>query len=140
MLSEEKLRELTIGVYQLKQAKSYTNEHLDDNGEYEIHIHRVDDTLIKVKLQSRHTSSKSYDLWIQYDEVSVTGWYCKCRAGARVVGTCCHVASVLWYLGNSRHEDTLPNNELWLDHINDAAVLDESESGDSDLEDFENEQ
>ncbi|GFW36955.1 uncharacterized protein TNCV_5018541 [Trichonephila clavipes] len=33
-------------------------------------------------------------------------WYCHCKVGARVVGCCAHVASVLWYLGYWRHNHT----------------------------------
>ncbi len=33
-LSEEYIQRLTFGVYQLKQARSYTGEHIDQNGNY----------------------------------------------------------------------------------------------------------
>lgn len=33
-LSEEELLNLTVGVYQLKLAKSYTAEHRNDDGDY----------------------------------------------------------------------------------------------------------
>ena len=49
---------------------------------------------------------------VEYDVVSVespiTGVYCTCKSGARVVGSCSHVASILWYLGFARHEDYQP--------------------------------
>ncbi|CAG2254094.1 unnamed protein product [Mytilus edulis] len=35
-LSEEDIRNITVGVYQLKLAPCYTREHLDDDGSYEI--------------------------------------------------------------------------------------------------------
>ena len=57
------------------------------------------------KLQSRHVSSKSYLLWILYDDCNVISWYCKCRTGSRVVGMCAHVASVIWYLAYARNLD-----------------------------------
>lgn len=34
----------------------------------------------------------------------VTGWYCSCYIGSRTVGTCSHVASVVWYLGFGRYQ------------------------------------
>uniref|UniRef100_K1REP5 Cysteinyl-tRNA synthetase, cytoplasmic n=1 Tax=Magallana gigas TaxID=29159 RepID=K1REP5_MAGGI len=52
--------------------------------------------------QSRHVSSKSFLLWIRYEAGEICGWYCKCRAGARVVGMCAHVAA-MWYVGYARH-------------------------------------
>jgi hypothetical protein len=68
-----------------------------------IFVHQEDDHLIRVRLQSRHTSSRTYLLWIEYSPTQITAWYCKCRAGARVVGVCSHIAS-LWYLGYARHK------------------------------------
>ncbi|CAC5358837.1 unnamed protein product [Mytilus coruscus] len=38
MLSEEDLRNITVGVYQFKLAKSYTQEHLNDESEFTIMI------------------------------------------------------------------------------------------------------
>lgn len=49
------LRFITLGVYQLKQAKSYTKEHLDTQGLYTIAINRENNSIIRVKIQSRHS-------------------------------------------------------------------------------------
>ena len=38
-LNQDSLRELLVGVYQLKNAKSYTQEHINDQGGYEILVH-----------------------------------------------------------------------------------------------------
>lgn len=32
------------------------------------------------------------------------GYYCTCITGARTLGTCAHIASILWYLGFARHQ------------------------------------
>ncbi|XP_041379414.1 uncharacterized protein LOC121392119 [Gigantopelta aegis] len=107
-LNMDQLRDITIGVYQLKQASSYSREHVDDNGEYAVMVCKESPTLIKVKIQSRHTSSAAHTLWIEYGDTPckpVIGWYCTCKVGARVVGCCAHVASVLWYLGLWRNQD-----------------------------------
>lgn len=66
-LSEEDLHEITLGVYQLKQARSYTQEHLSADGSYDISVYRHDDGLLRAKIQSCHISSKQYCLWISYD-------------------------------------------------------------------------
>ena len=53
--SEEKireLRELTVGIYQLKQAKSYTDEHFDEKRSYEIIAHKEDDGVLKAQIRS----------------------------------------------------------------------------------------
>ena len=49
---------------------------------------------VRVRFQSRNVSSKSYLAWIKYDIDQVMVWYCRCRAGARTIGTYSHVASV----------------------------------------------
>lgn len=36
--------------------------------------------------------------------MGVSGWYCQCKVGARVVGCCAHIASVMWYLAHHRHK------------------------------------
>ena len=41
-------------------------------------------------------------VWIRYSNNEIVSWYCLCRAGARVVGVCSHVAAMLWYLGGAR--------------------------------------
>ena len=104
-LSEEELTNITIGVYQLKLARSYSSEHLSEDGEYSIMINSDVDDVIRARIQSRHTSSKSYFVFIEYEPARITGWYCQCKAGSRVLGACAHVASVLWYLGFARHCD-----------------------------------
>lgn len=44
-------------------------------------------------------------MWIQINAGPnpIGGWYCQCKTGARVVGCCAHIASVLWYLGYVGH-------------------------------------
>ncbi|XP_062580526.1 uncharacterized protein LOC134242456 [Saccostrea cucullata] len=105
-LTEIDLRTLTLGVYQITQAKSYTQEHLSPDGTYSISIHKDDAGLLRARIQSRHVSAKRYFLWISFDETStppITGWYCQCKVGARTVGCCAHIAAVIWYLGFQRH-------------------------------------
>ncbi|XP_056015215.1 uncharacterized protein LOC125654952 [Ostrea edulis] len=134
-LSPDELRNLTVGIYQLKLARSYTTEHLSEDDDYIIMVNSEISDVLRVRIQSRHISSKQYLLWIQYSNGSVTGWYCQFRAGARVVGACAHVASVLWYLGYGRHTESITGVQNWANYLEDAAVIpepmDESESEDS---------
>ncbi|KYN16531.1 hypothetical protein ALC57_11215, partial [Trachymyrmex cornetzi] len=60
--NEEELTQMTIGSYQIKQAQSYTEEHIADDGIYQLFIHRQERNIIRLQLQSRHTSSKVYNL------------------------------------------------------------------------------
>lgn len=126
-LGEQELRNITCGVYQLKLSPSYIQEYLD--GKSQILIHKEDPGLIRVKIHSRHISSKQYILWIQFTESTISAWYCKCRAGARVVGVCSHIASVLWYLGFARHnEKQLYGVRNWGEFVEDAQQVDNSDS------------
>ncbi|CAH2092630.1 unnamed protein product [Euphydryas editha] len=101
----QELCDLTMGIYQLKQAKSYTKEHIDNQGLYKIFLHKESSDILRIKIQSRHTASKIYSLWIQYNSTTVLNWYCQCKVGARVVGCCAHIASVIWYLTYDRYQD-----------------------------------
>lgn len=59
------------------------------------------------KIQSRYTSSKKYFWWIKINNDDphdpIVGWFCECKAGARTVGCCAHLATIIWYLGNRKH-------------------------------------
>lgn len=100
-------------------------------------VNQLDPNLICAKLQSRHISSKSYLLWIVFDEIQVTSWYCRCRTGSRVVGMCAHIASVLWYLAYARHlSQAFAHITDWTQHMQDAKDLPQPEEiDDSDSSD-----
>jgi hypothetical protein len=133
-LDETKLRNITCGVYQLKLSSSYMQEYLGGNSE--IFVQQEDDHLIRVRLQSRHTSSRTYLLWIEYSPTEVTAWYCKCRAGTRVIGVCSHIASILWYLGYARHTPHISYGvRIGGKHLEDAShVIDDTDSDQSVIE------
>ena len=121
-LTEDQLRAVTCGVYQLKISPGYIQEHLQ--GDAEISIHRDDPGLMRVRLRSRHVSAKQYTLWLRYDSSQVTGWYCKCKAGARVVGMCAHCAAVIWYLAYARQRlSNTPGVKDWSQFLEDAAEV-----------------
>ncbi|CAC5410204.1 unnamed protein product [Mytilus coruscus] len=133
----EDLRNLTLGVYQIKLAKSYVAEHVTENNDFEVLVHKQENNLICAQMQSRHVSARAYLLWIQYDEVTVLGWFCKCRAGARIVGMCAHVSAVIWYLGYARCLN-IPycSGDDWTKYLTDARnmpdpeIIDESDDSD----------
>ena len=133
-LNETELRNITCGVYQLKLSSNYMQEYLEGNSE--IFVHQEDDNLICVRIQSCHTSSRTYLLWIEYSPAEVTAWYCKYRAGARVVGVCSHIASILWYLGYARHKPHISYGvRNWGEYLEDASyVIDDTDSDQSVIE------
>ena len=103
IFSYESLMDLTLGIYQLKQSKSYVNEPLDLNGEYRVKVSSQEKHLLRARIQSRHTQSEKYNLRIEYLISDTEHWYCTCMAGARVVGGCSHISSVIWYLSYARY-------------------------------------
>jgi hypothetical protein len=109
-------------------------EYLEGNSE--IFVHQEDDHLIRVRLQSRHTSSRTYLLWIEYSPAEATAWHFKCRAGARVVGVCSHIVSILWYLGYARHKPHISYGVRNRgEHLEDASyVIDDTDSDESVIE------
>lgn len=136
-LSKEDIRNLTVGVYQLKLAPSYTREHLDSDGSFDVLICNHEPDLLCAKIQSRHVSSRGYRVWIQYCEVQVIGWYCQCKVGTRVEETCSHVTSIIWYLGLGRfNERSFESLRDWSKYLLDAQdipeplAIDESENED----------
>lgn len=120
-LDEDYLCELSFGSYQLRQAKSYVVEHLTVDGKYNFEIFNDYEGLIRTKIKSRHTSQTIYNTWIKFDKNNETdpinGWYCTCKSGARVVGCCAHVASVLWFLGFFRFNREIKLESINLNHI-----------------------
>lgn len=131
----EEVEDLADFTYQLHLSPSYAQEHIE--GDCAIQVHKEEPGLLQVCLQSCHVSSKSYLLWIRYEAGEICGWYCKCRAGARVVGMCAHVAAILWYVGYARHhrEGRLGVSD-WGEFISDASSVDDSDNS-SDSEESE---
>ncbi|WAR02815.1 hypothetical protein MAR_009373 [Mya arenaria] len=131
-LTEDILRTLTCGVYQLKLCPGYIQEHLE--GDEDIRVHKERSGLIRVRLQSRHVSAKQYNLWIKFNNYEILGWYCKCRSGSRIVGMCAHCAAVIWYLGYGKHRflGALGVRD-WSEYVDDASVVPTTvDSSDSD--------
>eukprot|EP00732_Lithocolla_globosa_P004148 Lithocolla_globosa_v1_NODE_3667_length_1610_cov_8.323473.p1 type:complete len:283 gc:universal NODE_3667_length_1610_cov_8.323473:877-29(-) len=121
--SLEQLEALFFGVYQIKQARSYTNEHYNEKGAYEIQFHKEAKDMLRVRMQSRHKNSTKYFLWLEYSSREITGWYCQCGTGSRTAGCCAHIAAVTWYLTLARHTGYKPQNHKWWNLLDSAGVM-----------------
>jgi hypothetical protein len=90
------------------------------------------------QIKSRNVSSKSYYLWVQFDapdqDHPIKYWYCQCKSGARLVGSCAHVASVLWFIGIQRHGNKVPQCQIMPDSILDCAKETDSDASSSDTD------
>ena len=104
ILTEEEIRQITLGIYQVKMAKSYTAKHVQEDGNYEILDSKITENVVVARIQSCHVSAKKYLCWIRYQDGVVTSWYCKCKSGSRFVGCFAHITSVVWYLSFGRHQ------------------------------------
>lgn len=106
------LRDLTVGVYQVSLAPSYVQDGFHNHGQnsFELDTQGNEPGFFRIRVFSRYRNATKYQLWIAYnmDQIEpILGYYCTCKSGARTVGTCAHVASVLWYLGYARHEENI---------------------------------
>lgn len=119
-MTEDDIRALTFGIYQVRQAASYIDEYMHGTTS-QIYFRKSMSDLIHARIQSRHTSAKQYDIWVEHDRKTVTGWYCQCPIGSRTVGTCSHVASVIWFLAYARHNNYKPKKDRISPLLMDAA-------------------
>lgn len=100
-LTEEYIKAVSFGIYQRKQARSYVEEFIDEDGNYQYELFKELDDVLRVKLKSRFGSNTIHNTYIQFDNTSnnIASWYCDCKSGARTVGACSHVISVMWFFG-----------------------------------------
>lgn len=128
------LRDLTIGVYQVNLAPGYIQDKLsrDDDEELQFDTLRDEANLVRFRIYSRFRNQTVHQVFISYigtndpefedAEDVISGYYCTCQSGARTLGTCAHVAAILWYLGYARHMQNVkyPDGSL-LNTTGDAA-------------------
>lgn len=136
ILNMEDLTLLALGIYQIKQARSYYGEHTQATGMFIIEIGEqipADQTrelegedlhILRGRIQSRHVRSRTYNVYIGID-AALTGreaikhYYCTCNIGRRTVGCCSHVMCIVWYMGYARH---LPNINIPAEGLEDIFV------------------
>ena len=134
ILDHNQLLLIALGPYQVKQARSYYGEHIRANGVYDIevcpdlerviHLGGLRPQLLRGRIRSRHISQRIYYVYILYESQStnnsvddILSYYCSCIVGNRTLGCCCHVMTVIWYLGWARHQNTLAAPALFLDNV-----------------------
>lgn len=108
VLTMEDLKLLTLGIYQIRLAHKYTVHHLNQESKYIIYLNDNFANVVRARIESRF-KSKPHMVWISFNPDAsgvdgICGYYCQCKQGARTVGMCAHVCSVIWYLGFYRHQ------------------------------------
>ncbi|KAJ8720583.1 hypothetical protein PYW08_006048 [Mythimna loreyi] len=126
---------ISLGTYQIKQARSYYEEHVRANGIFEIEVCREVDSdllrelsstnnlyLVRGRIKSKHVSGKIYFIYILVDssltsKEAISQYCCNCIVGRRTVGCCAHVLVVIWYLSWARYQNTITPPAPILDDI-----------------------
>ena len=129
---------IPLGIYQIKQARSYYGEHVRQNGSYIIEVCREVDQdlinelqsvtsssniwLVRGKIQSRHISHKTYFVYILLDRSqigreAIIHYCCNCIVGRRTIGCCAHIMTIIWYLSYARYEGNIAPLAQFLDSI-----------------------
>lgn len=118
VLDLEYLKHITIGVYQVNLAPSYIQDKVlkENDEEFQLDESMNEPGFIRIRLYSRFRAAKNYQVFISYrilddndredndDDEEIEGYYCTCPNGARTLGACAHIASILWFLGYARHQ------------------------------------
>jgi hypothetical protein len=110
-LSFDDLCLLFVSTYKLKQARTYTEEHLDPAGDYVVELETNYHDILRCTIQSRHSNAVKYKCWIKYSLSGepIIAWYCTCMSGAITIGSCSHVVSIVWYLSYGRYNEFKPS-------------------------------
>jgi hypothetical protein len=64
-MSLDDLRLLFFRTYQIKQVRSYVEEHLDADGDFIVEINNSIDDIVRCSIQSGHSNANIYKTWIQ---------------------------------------------------------------------------
>lgn len=138
-LTKEELSRITLGSYQLRQAKSYACAHKKTRIDFQYLCYRSPDpitryffadvirdknvlqpVLVSTIMASRFRSRKKHESYILADASKngpdgIIGYCCQCQHGLRTVGCCSHVATTIFYLGYARHNGGVMNPAGYLD-------------------------
>lgn len=144
-LSMNDLRLISLGDYQINQAKLYAFNHISFNGNsFLIHsfpehcndiwqhyiAENKNPVLVMITLKSRFVSAQKYRPYILFDS-NATGleaileYTCDCKHGKRTVGCCSHVMCILFYMGYARHKGGVIEKARHLRNVFDQDVASE---------------
>lgn len=132
-MAKDRLFWISLGKYQIKQAKSYTQMHVKRNNNYfnvwicpdnicreafsSFYVDDRDPALYMMKLDSRFRSQTTHKTFLLInrtiynvdtmacDETAVLGYYCECYSGWRTVGCCSHIMTLIMFLFVTKGQD-----------------------------------
>lgn len=136
VLDKNDLELFFTGSYQLKQSISYLAELMEENqSPDEIPVYVLRETQTKTKtlrcdIQSRHKNSTKYHCFIKFtpNHNSIDGileHWCGCANGARTVGCCSHIATMIYFLSFARYQSRIVQPSAQLTHLFDSGLVQE---------------
>ena len=80
------------------------------------------DNVLLLEVQSRHKRQTVYKCLIHYipgqDDVDgIHRYSCNCANGNRTVGSCCHIAAVVFYLSHARYLEVIMRPASFLNNL-----------------------
>lgn len=152
-LSVSDLKYISLGTYQIAQARSYCQIHLNANqGRFvvfycsedqcrriceKIGVQTSKPALVYVKLKSRFQSTQHHSTYVLFDLEAtgkdvVVAYCCSCKNGLRTVGCCSHIMTIIWYVYHIDHNKLkLPSPQLNSIFSNDEDTIENSISSGS---------
>jgi hypothetical protein len=131
---------ITLGSYQLKQSLSYMND-LESIEIFEDKKNVLDPNaiLIRTRVQSRHTTTKTYNTYIIYKNNNnslegIDSWFCTCKSGKRTVGCCSHIASTIYKLSLGKHQNSAKMAKSLAKIFPSIPIIETSESEEENLD------
>ena len=79
---------------------------------------------MRARVYSQFRNATKHQIFISYNTEEeerfdshtdlINGYYCTFQSGARTLGACAHVKSILWFLGFARHQENVkyPDDSL----------------------------
>lgn len=135
-LTMAQLKDITFGTFQIGLARSYIQDKIirDEEEEFQFDHLLGEPGFLAICIYSRFRQRIIHRLWIAYDNENrglanvnaddlIFGYYCTCQCGARTIGCCAHIASMLWFLGYARHVENIkyPTRTI-LENVLDAGM------------------
>lgn len=132
---------IALGTYQIKEAASYCQENMKNNGSifkistfpeglnnYFFGSYQVNEQqprLLHAMFRSRFRSDKKHNTFVLVDtngqdENAILGYYCSCYSGMRTVGCCAHVMSIIWFALYIKNRN-IPKPAAFLDNYFDRS-------------------
>lgn len=133
-LTLDELKLIGLGSYQIKQARSYCQQHMKDSGNFILHVCNQKETdekcyqyltaqaklvLVLVRFRSRFQTTRTHSTYVLFNTNGlgrdvVKAHCCSCKNGLRTIGCCSHIMTIIiWFVYHINQIDILfPSSNL----------------------------